>query len=311
MINVGIVIISLFFFLRTLNAEQCSCGKLIGSENNQTNDYKLDDLRKFVVVVTDDEVKCGGALIYDRWVVTSAQCVEAIDDLKIITGNGQMINVIKVITHPKFRDARIYLEDVNDVALLKLEKRVKFDSKVLLPCLPTKFMQKFENLISFDFDRSNIVAVNMGGEKQVEAIKVKSYNNIYIERRINETKAYLNTQINVSPYNYVKCFNGEAKGTPLLTEVNGRFYLVGIYIRNKCDNRNPNNQRVYFTRITSFIEWLFSYVNEDSKWCANRSESKISIKKSESVFIGDILSSFVSDFIISNGAVHYVLSDEN
>ncbi|KAF2882670.1 hypothetical protein ILUMI_23504 [Ignelater luminosus] len=93
-----------------------------------------------------ERVSCGGALLNKRWIVTAAHCVARVseDQLKVKLGEWNMrgheeilvpeeYDVIKKKVHPNFVRSDLR----NDIALLKLDRNVKFKRHIVPICLPS------------------------------------------------------------------------------------------------------------------------------------------------------------------------------
>ncbi|XP_055344002.1 chymotrypsin B-like [Paramacrobiotus metropolitanus] len=92
---------------------------------------------------------CGGSIIRRQWIATAGHCLadmendEIVRRVRVVIGvnnledamrnTSKVLRVVKVVKHPSY-DKRT---TNNDVALLKLEKQLNFDSKVQPICLPT------------------------------------------------------------------------------------------------------------------------------------------------------------------------------
>lgn len=89
-------------------------------------------------------LRCGGAIISEKWIVTASHCVYGFEDsgkFSIRVGEHDRyssegtevdIKVKKVVRHPKF-DPHTYN---NDIALFKLDEPIKFNKYVSPVCLP-------------------------------------------------------------------------------------------------------------------------------------------------------------------------------
>lgn len=90
---------------------------------------------------SDNEHFCGGAIIADNWVITAAHCIENTDPatIQVLAGAsilsesnvGQVLEVEDIYSH-------VYVDDINDIALLKLKGNFTFNSNVAIIPLLTK-----------------------------------------------------------------------------------------------------------------------------------------------------------------------------
>jgi trypsin len=85
---------------------------------------------------------CGAFIISTDAIVTAAHCLFGRENLKfqiragsdLRSQGGQIVNVTKFFIHPDYQPSGFY----NDIAIMKLQTRLKFNSKVWSIALPAK-----------------------------------------------------------------------------------------------------------------------------------------------------------------------------
>uniref|UniRef100_UPI00398EF8C7 complement C1s subcomponent-like n=1 Tax=Pristiophorus japonicus TaxID=55135 RepID=UPI00398EF8C7 len=92
---------------------------------------------------------CGGALISDRWVLTSASCVEHHKTLRMFAGGTdrnvlaqwRLLETEEIFTHPNFTRLPVgqrRSDFDNDIALIKLKRKIRMGPTISPICLPGK-----------------------------------------------------------------------------------------------------------------------------------------------------------------------------
>nr|XP_050854493.1 trypsin-7-like [Vespula vulgaris] len=139
--------------------------RIIGGEDAVIEEYPFAvSLQNNVTIFGHDVVHfCGGSIISDTWIITSAQCALSINvmEFHIRAGstyyykNGTIYNVEKIVVHPAFN----YQNNDFDIGLVKLKKKIVFDKFKQ----PIKLFEK-DQIIKNDIE---IMVVGWGATRNV------------------------------------------------------------------------------------------------------------------------------------------------
>jgi len=211
---------------------------------------------------------CGGALITDQHVITAAHCVKDKEDLYSVRVGEHDVNsemdgakpqdiiIASKMPHEKFDSVSFQ----NDIAILKLSKKVKLTPEVQPICLPTD-----TSLSNRNFDKSKPFVAGWGAtsfngpssgtlrEVQVPVVTKQSCSEAYQKFRtvvVDDSVICAGTK-----RGGIDACQGDSGGPLMLSEAE-RFYLVGVVSFGfKC--AEPGYPGVY-TRITHYLDWIKS-----------------------------------------------------
>uniref|UniRef100_A0A4W3J0E0 Coagulation factor X-like n=1 Tax=Callorhinchus milii TaxID=7868 RepID=A0A4W3J0E0_CALMI len=135
-------------------AEPYPCGNIFvpPSRNHSNLDFRaIDEDQQSnkgeypwqVLLRSEDNILCGGAILNEDFVLTSAHCVNRLNSFQVIVGehnlyidegSEQIFNVSKTHIHSRYSPETFE----NDIALIKLEEPINFNNFTLPICLPEK-----------------------------------------------------------------------------------------------------------------------------------------------------------------------------
>ncbi|XP_061384900.1 suppressor of tumorigenicity 14 protein homolog [Danaus plexippus] len=132
----------------------CECGiagknrRIVGGTTVQPHQYPW-----LVALMLGSKLHCGGAIITDQHVLSAGHCITFGVNFKDLTvyigmhdrlGSTHTVSRLKNgVKHPSFTSNAV--RDINDIAILTLDKKLQFSDKVRPICLPSEGMD-FKNV---------------------------------------------------------------------------------------------------------------------------------------------------------------------
>ncbi|CAD5122437.1 DgyrCDS10861 [Dimorphilus gyrociliatus] len=230
---------------------------IIGGVDSSPNDWPWQAL--IYVHLRNSIPRCGGTVISDQYIATAAHCVTLTTDLskyKVILGEHrrktkdnteQEFSVEKIIIHPDFK-SYTYL---NDIALIKLNKRAILNEKVRKICLPDAELTHAECYVTGWGLTKKSGDINKLQQLQISIVNVAkcstAYFKLYRMQRIWKDRMI--------------CAGGEANkdacfgdsGGPLSCRAGNRWVLYGITsFGHECGLGIPG----VYTNVLHYVDWI-------------------------------------------------------
>ncbi|XP_044252710.1 serine protease persephone-like isoform X1 [Tribolium madens] len=235
---------------------------IVGGENAEKGEFP--HMAALGFYIKEDKVyrfDCGGTLISNYYIVTAAHCIITVQQNEVKIARLGVIeipasieqpdsqldyNVVNVTVHKEYK----WKEKFNDIALVKLERKVTFTESIRPACLYTR---------SDDPERLFVTgwgSVSLGGERSsilqkaiLNPVPVQECNSTYANRT---NRKIIKMQICAADSKSDAC-QGDSGG-PLQTQGNRSLWtIVGVTSYGiGCGSRYPG----IYTRISSYVDWI-------------------------------------------------------
>ncbi|XP_055500689.1 coagulation factor X-like [Leucoraja erinacea] len=226
---------------------------IIGDQLCQRGEYPWQ-----VLVKNDDETVCGGAILNEDFVLTSAACVKHMQFSTVVLGEHnleeeegteQVINISRTYIHSRY--SQVTFE--NDIALLQLEMPIQFNNYTSPICLPEVDFAEFFLMNSeygaisgWKLKQGRVEQPVMLGVPYVPYIKHASCEGVQSFPLVNRMFCAGFEELEDPLCSLIR-------GSPLVTSYKGVWFLTGLSLG--ADEYNCNKIPVY-TKVSRYINWI-------------------------------------------------------
>ncbi|XP_028998014.2 venom prothrombin activator porpharin-D-like [Betta splendens] len=202
-----------------------------------------------------DEGFCGGTILNEYIILTAAHCMNQSRyiyvklgefDTLVDHGNEATHYVETIVTHNKYRPDT-YL---NDIALIKLTKPIKFSWSILPACIPE---QEFAEKVLMRQQEGLVSGFGRDDEGQQTSTILQRFTMPYVDR----LTCIESTQLRISTRMFCAGYESETKdacqgdsGGPHVTRYSGTYFVTGVI---SCARRGKYG---VYTQVSKYIPWI-------------------------------------------------------
>nr|XP_029736110.1 CLIP domain-containing serine protease B15-like [Aedes albopictus] len=269
---------------------EANCGRLtlenhiLGGEETEPEEYPWTALLVYKDPRGRKSYGCGGTLINERYVVTAAHCVEKVrfrklyevrlgewdlDETKDCSETRCYVEyqddypIEKVIVHENYSPTN--LNQVNDIALIKLNKTVERTKLVAPICIPTPEMDDSIKLEGSLFDVAGWGSTETGFPSRrkmkvtLPGQTIQTCNRAFASANVTFTEL----QLCAGGVEGKDSCKGDSGG-PLMMIMNNRWHLVGIVsLGGKiCGARK---MPAIYTRFGKYLDWVAGKIELENR----------------------------------------------